>query len=202
VEERQVIQTLAVTPRTDIAELRKQLSRGLVKFRDIKAPRTVFIKCIMPRSPAGESKTAKLERLLGRDVTHELMHYYQSTQMQGRYRLVVDVETYKWDDKDISCSSTGSSVTSAKIDQFDYSIGGVVAISSPQSENNFGYDDLDLEIDVWLSRPDCQRVWHIPDRLNPSEYFDLVSLARSVSQQLPEKFGPAWVDNVEKKSCN
>jgi hypothetical protein len=146
VEDRQVIQTIRMTTTTNLADIRNQVFRNFGKFRDANAPRTVFIKCIVPRSTSANGNIPRMERLLGREVTNALINLYHSAKMQGRYRAIVDNDTYRWDDKDMSCSSTSSRVTSTKPDQFDYSLGGVVAISHP-TEDFFGYDNLDLAKD-------------------------------------------------------
>jgi hypothetical protein len=205
--EKQVIRTIKMTTTTNLADIRNQVFRDFGKLQDVNAPRTVFIKCIKPRSPSvggNIAPIARLERLLGREVTNALINFYHSAKMQERYRAVVDSDTYRWDDKDMSCSLTTSRVTSAKPDQFDYSLGGVVAISHPTTDDNFGYDNLDLAIEVLHTHPDCRRMLHIEEnRLNPSQdYSQPEEFATSFSDHLPDKFGPEWTDKVENKSCS
>jgi hypothetical protein len=200
-DDMQEILNITLNPgHTDVA--RNQILRELRAFRDVDVPRTVFIYCIKPRSPSAGTDPGMLERLLGREVTNALINFYHSPKMQERYRTVVDNFTYQWDDKDITCSSTTTStVTSAKAREFDYFLWGVVAVSHPTGDDNFGYDKVDIEIDVQLTHPDCQRTIQIEDRLHPSQYDQKVTFATDFSHHLPEKFEPAWTDKVEHRSC-
>ena len=201
--ETQVMQRIELTTRpgqVDVA--RHQILRDFLKLRDVDAPKTVFISCILPSSLSVSSDPlAILERLLGRSATSSLINFYHSAKMQERYRPLVDRHTYNWD-KDLSCNSTTTStVTIVTAHEYDYLLDGVVAISH-SAPNNFGYDEIDLEIEVSRTHPDCVLPLQISEKLSPKQYFDKETFATSFSARLPEKFGPKWTDDVENKSCN
>ena len=206
-KEMQVIQTIKLTATTTWSQLgvaRDQILRGFAKLRDMDAPRTVFISCILPKSPADSDDIAVLERRLGREVTSALINFYHSEEMLERYRPVVDNDTYNWD-TDLSCSSTASTVMSAKAHQFDFELGGMVGINIIDLDE-VSIWKVDLAIDILRNHPDCQRTLPFSDKLNRKRYDEFAAsfsyFAASFSSHLRDKFGEAWTDNVEKKSCS
>jgi hypothetical protein len=203
VQEMQVIQTIKLTATMSPSQLdvaRDQILRNFVTLRDVDAPRTVFISCILPRGQSGSDDIATQERLLGRDVTSALINFYHSEKMLERYRPVVHSDTYRWDDRDLSCSSTASTVRSAKAHQFDFELRGMVGISIIDlADEERSIWKVDLAIDVLRNHPDCQRTLKFPDKLHPKRSEEV---SASYSYHLRDKFGQAWTDNVEKKSCS
>ena len=202
-DEMQVIQTIKLTATTTWSQLgvaRDQILRGFAKLRDMDAPRTVFISCILPKSPADSDDIAVLERRLGREVTSALINFYHSEEMLERYRPVVDNDTYNWD-TDLSCSSTASTVMSAKAHRFDFELGGMVGINIIDLDE-VSIWKVDLAIDILRNHPDCQRTLPFSDKLNRKRYDEFAAsfsyFAASFSSHLRDKFGEAWTDNVEK----
>ena len=65
---------------------------------------------------------------------------------------------------------------------------------------------VDLAIDILRNHPDCQRTLPFSDKLNRKRYDEFAAsfsyFAASFSSHLRDKFGEAWTDNVEKKSCS
>jgi len=205
--EMQVIQTIKLTATTTSSQLdvaRDQILRGFATLRDIDAPRTVFISCILAKSPSGSDDIAVLERRLGRDVTTALINIYHSEEMLERYRPVVHSDTYRWDG-DLSCSSTASTVMSAKAHQFDFELRGVIDINIIDLEEESIWK-VDLAIDVLRNHPDCRRRLQFPDKLHQRRYDEFAAsfsyFAASFSHHLQDEFGKAWTDGVEKKSCS